>query len=74
MKKSIEKIIRYFPDFIIQIGIYILSTNLLTYESEPLINFLNITYTQVDYQRVWAIMLITIGINIVIRRNINKKR
>ncbi len=67
-KKYMKKIINYFPDIIIIIGITILSYNLL----RPTTKRLSLSYHYAEY-KTFGIILIVIGIDIAIRRYFNFK-
>ncbi|MDD2935492.1 MAG: hypothetical protein PHX25_03410 [Candidatus Pacebacteria bacterium] len=65
MKKITKIIGKYYPDMLILIGIYILSFFLFLKPRSPLSIDLNNYYTE---EKVLGVMLISFGINILIRR------
>ncbi len=66
-----KKILKYLPDFLIQLGIFILSYNILPICLQRAFGDC-IGYG--GYGRIFGVMFITIGLNILLRRYlINKK-
>jgi len=67
-----KKLVKYLPDFLIQIGTFIfVSSSLIICTTRGLSGK---CYSYENYDKLWGIMLITIGLNIILRRYlINKK-
>ncbi len=70
MKKITNIINKYYPDFLILIGIYTLSWFVFLKPYNPLSIDLTHYYTE---EKVMGVMLIAVGINILVRRYFNKK-
>ncbi len=70
-KEKKEDIIKkYLPDALIITGVYIFSYSILT---ETTTHRLGRATTITDYEKLWAVLLVAIGINIVVRRYISYK-